>query len=498
MKSLFNNRTGSVPVLPRFAAVALLLAGSTAFAQSLPGAGSGAASVADNGSSTEASQSADNASGDSSQQADNSQSQASKQDSQSNSSASSSSASGSAKKSSSSSNGSSTQKKSAAPKAGNWKVPDITGTPAPLNQTLAATSFSDSVRNAAQKLDGQQSDHADLAAIKGKPALSEGDSGEQVSLLVDHLKAWGYLKDDSDSADSGPHDFYYNTVRTRKVSFDARVKSAVQDFQRDHGLVADGVVGPQVATALNVVPNHQAAALRVWAKAIDQQVRGARAHGAAYLALVNVPSYTLHLIRTSDGKQVLESRVIVGTSTHMTPLFWTRIVSLKYSPDWVAPVSIAKGKYKRTPPGPSNPLGLLRFSTNNDQAIFLHDTDNHTLFNSAWRARSHGCIRVQQWVGLAETIGPVTPNQLQAQLEKRRTLYGPVHRTTLVRSIDSVVDVVDGKPTVWPDPYNLGNNAIGAKSLQGMHEGDPSALFSTAPGKPLMAGDTKKKVQGAP
>ncbi|MGJ8514404.1 L,D-transpeptidase family protein [Carnimonas bestiolae] len=387
------------------------------------------------------------------------------------------------------------------PKPGNWKVPNVASQPSPLNnpaQPLAQQSFSDTVRDAAGKLlQAQSTGDSSLAPLKATSPLREGDSGEQVASLIEHLQAWGYL--DKEEQEDGSFNFYDSaTTADKGTTFDDEVQAAVKHFQSDHGLVADGVVGPQVATALNTTPAHQAEALKIWATAIDQQVRGARAHGARYVALINVPSYTLHLIRTSDGKQVLESRVVVGTKDHPTPLFWTRITGLKYSPDWVAPASIAKNGYQRTPPGPSNPLGLLRFTTNNNQAIFLHDTNNKSLFGSAWRARSHGCIRVQQWAGLAETIGPLSPAQLQSKLDKRLTMFSSVNESTLVRTVASVVDVVEGKPTVWPDPYQLGNHAIGAKSLQGIAESDPSGLFATAPGKPLQAGDSKQAVQGAP
>lgn len=385
------------------------------------------------------------------------------------------------------------------PKPGNWQVPNVTTEPAPLNnpaKPLPQQSFSDTVRDAAGRLlQAPSTQESALAPLRATTPLREGDSGEHVVSLINHLQAWGYL----DKEPEGPFNFYDSATTANKImTFDDTVEEAVKRFQRDHGLVADGVVGPQVATALNTTPAYQAEALRIWATAIDQQVSGARAHGARYLVLINVPSYTLHLIRTSDGKQVLESRVVVGTKAHPTPLFWTRITGLKYSPDWVAPPSIAGSSYQRTPPGPNNPLGLLRFTTNNNQAIFLHDTNNKSLFGSAWRARSHGCIRVQQWAGLAQTIGPLTPAQLQAKLDQRLTLFSNVNESTLVRTVSSVVDVVEGKPTVWPDPYQLGNNAIGAKSLQGMVEGDPSTLFATAPGKPLQAGDSKQAVQGAP
>ena len=46
------------------------------------------------------------------------------------------------------------------------------------------------------------------------------------------------------------------------------------------------------------------------------------------------------------------------------------------------------------PPGPQNPLGQIMFALDNDEFIFLHDTNEKALFNRAQRALSHGCVRV--------------------------------------------------------------------------------------------------------
>ena len=48
------------------------------------------------------------------------------------------------------------------------------------------------------------------------------------------------------------------------------------------------------------------------------------------------------------------------------------------------------------PPGPQNPLGQIMFALDNDEFIFLHDTNEKALFNLAQRALSHGCVRVEQ------------------------------------------------------------------------------------------------------
>lgn len=366
---------------------------------------------------------------------------------------------------------------------GHWSVPNVAANnPSPLQGNLPTKSFTNQIRTAANGLVENLSSNSvpTLPDVPGRPSLRPGATSGSVTLLANHLTELGYYSGDVES------DQYTGSL-----------VAAVKQFQKAHGLVADGVVGPQVAAAINVNPIHEANALRLWAKAIDEANSGAYAAGAKYMVLINIPSYTLHLIRVSDGVQVLESPVIVGAVNHQTPIFWTHITSLKVSPDWVAPSSISK-TYMRIPPGPSNPLGLLRFSTNNAQDIFLHDTDHHWLFARSWRAISHGCIRVKHWPELAEVLGDLTPQRLQNALDKRYTLYLPVKGRVVVRTLDSRVDLVNGHATVWPDPYNLGNAAIGALSLSGQSESDPASRFSMDPYQPLKSADRVSSQIGAP
>ena len=61
------------------------------------------------------------------------------------------------------------------------------------------------------------------------------------------------------------------------------------------------------------------------------------------------------------------------------------------------PVKGKDGKIQRwrQPPGPSNALGQIKFVMPNPKAIYLHDTNARSRFNSQVRALSHGCIRTE-------------------------------------------------------------------------------------------------------
>ena len=52
-------------------------------------------------------------------------------------------------------------------------------------------------------------------------------------------------------------------------------------------------------------------------------------------------------------------------------------------------------------PGPTNPLGRIKFDMRNDLAIYLHDTPDKRSFAGDERAYSSGCIRLEQPLALA-------------------------------------------------------------------------------------------------
>jgi murein L,D-transpeptidase YcbB/YkuD len=56
----------------------------------------------------------------------------------------------------------------------------------------------------------------------------------------------------------------------------------------------------------------------------------------------------------------------------------------------------------RQRPGPGNALGLVKFLFPNSFAIYLHDTPRDDLFEKDVRAFSHGCIRVERPMELAQ------------------------------------------------------------------------------------------------
>ena len=62
------------------------------------------------------------------------------------------------------------------------------------------------------------------------------------------------------------------------------------------------------------------------------------------------------------------------------------------------------GARVRQRPGAKNPLGQIKFMFPNPHNIYLHDTPADHLFREPDRSASHGCIRVERPVELAEYL----------------------------------------------------------------------------------------------
>ena len=56
------------------------------------------------------------------------------------------------------------------------------------------------------------------------------------------------------------------------------------------------------------------------------------------------------------------------------------------------------------PPGPASALGTVKFSFPSQHTIYMHDTPDKWMFRSSQRTLSHGCLRVQKPMQLAEII----------------------------------------------------------------------------------------------
>jgi murein L,D-transpeptidase YcbB/YkuD len=232
-----------------------------------------------------------------------------------------------------------------------------------------------------------------------------------------------------------------------ELLYDTRVASAVADFQRANGLPANGQLTGRTIAALS---GGDPADLEGEILANMERWRWAPRDMGETRVEVNIPDFHMRVVRA--GKEVHRARVIVGKPQTQTPVFSDQISFMVVNPSWHVPQSIVRKEmlpawrndpsyfarrgyevvqrgntiHVRQPPGEKNALGLIKFMFPNEHAVYLHDTPTRHLFNSARRAYSHGCVRVDQPFRLAEVLLEPEENWSPSRL---RGLVGSRERT---------------------------------------------------------------------
>lgn len=164
--------------------------------------------------------------------------------------------------------------------------------------------------------------------------------------------------------------------------------------------------------------------------------------GYRYL-LVNAAGFEVAL--WEDGRRAARWRVITGKPSTPTPVFSAMVTGVTVNPWWDVPPSIVAesvgrltrrspalarrrgyvwggGSYRQRP-GPDNALGLMKLVMPNPYKVYLHDTPTKTLFEQPVRAFSHGCIRVDKALTLAERL---LGRPLAAQVASGKTVTLPL------------------------------------------------------------------------
>ena len=199
--------------------------------------------------------------------------------------------------------------------------------------------------------------------------------------------------------------------------------------------------------------------------------------------IVNVPAYTAALVE--DGNTLSRHYAVAGAIKTPTPQLSVTATGVILNPWWEVPKSIepevrgkrgyvpVKGKDGkvqrwRQPPGPSNALGKIKFVMPNPKAIFLHDTNARSKFNSRVRAFSHGCIRTKDIMELATIL--LTQGQTEWTREKIDTAAasGKTVQANFAKPLPvyiiymSSAATVDGKIVDYADVYRRDGKAVAA------------------------------------
>ncbi len=328
--------------------------------------------------------------------------------------------------------------------------------------------------------------------------LSPGQTYDALSQLTTILRRNGDLSDDA---------------IVEGTLYDGAIVEAVKKFQERHGLDADGVISKKTFAQLNTPASHRVQQIE-WAL---ERWRWAPSRIDAPSVVVNIPEFRLRARNENDEE--LSMRVVVGKANgHKTPIFGGDIKHVVFRPYWSVPPNIQRGEivpkvthdatwlarnnYElvdgsgrsvgssvdaetlrrlrngsltvRQKPGTSNALGLVKFLFPNDNNVYLHSTPQQSLFARSRRDFSHGCVRVEDPVALAEWTLRHKPEWTKEKIEaaikgQRDDVYVRVERPISVMILyTTAVAAANGDVRFFEDIY--GHDVKLANALQGVPE----------------------------
>lgn len=344
--------------------------------------------------------------------------------------------------------------------------------------------------NSVSALNNAIARYEDIAAQGGwagvpNKSLSKGDDGATVVVLKRRLIAEGYLGADALTGDTAQW-------------YTAAVEKAVAQFQANHGLAVTGSLDKATVNALNVSVSARIATMRANLPRITEYSKGL----AERYIIVNVPALQLEAVNHSTVFS--RHNVIAGSPQRPTPVTMSQVSDINFNPYWNVPVSIverdllprirrngtsvfremrmriydgwngpevnprnvnwkyvaANRYFFRQDPGEANSMASVKINFVSPFGIYLHDTPTKSLFTTASRYLSSGCVRVEQVSVLINWIlngqdgwSPARIEQVKASEER---IDAKVQNPPQVRTV-YLTSWVDGSGQVnfRPDVYDL-------------------------------------------
>ena len=341
-------------------------------------------------------------------------------------------------------------------------------------------------------------DPAPTVKIPAGPAIKPGQEHDQIALLRQRLA--------TPAPDDGKATFYDDSLAT-----------AVKAVQVQNGMEPTGVINAATRNALNGVerPTSSGNLQRI---IVNMECwRWMPENLGAFYVWDSVPE---QMTSVHEGEKVLLSeKIVVGKSSSPTPIFSADMQFIIFHPSWGVPpgiksqelgpalrsagggwffssgassvlraynLRVSRGGHAvdpdsinwssvdihsfdfQQPPGPTNVLGIVKFRFPNKHDVYMHDTPERNLFGGAIRAFSHGCMRVQNPIKLAEVLlardKGFSAEQVQEYVRRggeiKLTNPIPVHITYFTAVVDDA-----GKLHYRPDIYALDGRV--ASKLEG-------------------------------
>ena len=251
---------------------------------------------------------------------------------------------------------------------------------------------------------------------------------------------------------------------------DDSLATGLRGFQERHGLENDGTLGAGTFAALTTPLSTRVRQIELSL----ERLRWLPPQLNSPPILVNIPQFRLFAFYTTADREdlLLQMNVIVGKTftRNNTPVFaadmrfvvirpyWDVpatilrsefLPKIRANPEWlvrnhfeivageaddgrIVPASadsidaLARGQLRlRQKPGADNSLGIAKLMFPNRHNVYLHGTPAQGLFAEARRAFSHGCVRVEDPLGLAAFVLRDQPLWTRARLEEAAKLERP-------------------------------------------------------------------------
>lgn len=257
--------------------------------------------------------------------------------------------------------------------------------------------------------------------------LKEGDRGDAVAALRQRL-ALGADPREAELARAGEAD---------PTLFDARLKEAVEHFQRRHSIEPDGAVGGGTLKELNHPVEDRIAEMKL---NLDRWRWLPNELGERFV-MVNIAGFELEVV--DDGRAIESMNVVVGRLDRQTPVFADSIQFVVVNPYWNVPNGIFEKDVRpkmqadptylvrnnmemvngrvRQKPGPTNSLGRYKFLFPNEFDVYLHDSPERHLFSRTSRDFSSGCIRIERPEDFARLLLDMQTDAGSGQLDRHLT-----------------------------------------------------------------------------
>lgn len=255
-----------------------------------------------------------------------------------------------------------------------------------------------------------------------------GNQFASLNLVAERLTVLGFLDT--------------NKVKLKVFTvYDPLLADPIKGFQRVNGLSDDGVIGKSTIERLNISPKEYIKKIKINL----ERFRWIDYSDTAKYVLVNIPDFKLYVMENRNEK--FNINVCTGRKGEWeTPNLYGQISYFVLNPTWSVPKSIIQEEivsglrrdssylkkrnfkvYKAgnrvsldglsasdlsssnrysivQDPGAGNALGKIKFMFKNPFGVYLHDTPTRAPFKYTNRAVSHGCMRVEKPMQLAEYL----------------------------------------------------------------------------------------------